>query len=210
MKLYIWSNYSDLTRPHPKWWFSKGNPRISRKSRLVKYYNLARYILYIYDIALTLYVVHVLAPPPNIQRQCAIRRCHPRSTNPEVPWCVVCNVAIGWNCWRAKALCSFSRSLVWWKKFGYPQISSLDILQLETWNTGVGRYWKMSFLLGFGRERLVSGRVFLGSGKLIWKSKSTMATDSWRWACRLFIDISAIKQLIELTWAMVCTCFFGA
>ena len=21
----IWSNYSDLTRPHPKWWFSKGN-----------------------------------------------------------------------------------------------------------------------------------------------------------------------------------------
>ena len=23
--IYIWSNYSDLTRPHPKWWFSKGN-----------------------------------------------------------------------------------------------------------------------------------------------------------------------------------------
>ena len=22
----IWSNYSDLTRPHPKWWFSIGNP----------------------------------------------------------------------------------------------------------------------------------------------------------------------------------------
>ena len=38
----IWSNYSDLTRPHPKWWFSKGIPLISRKSRLVKYYNLAR------------------------------------------------------------------------------------------------------------------------------------------------------------------------
>ncbi len=37
---YIWSNYSDLTRPHPKWWFSKGNPLISGKSRLVKYYNL--------------------------------------------------------------------------------------------------------------------------------------------------------------------------
>ena len=45
--IYIWSNYSDLTRPHPKWWFSKGNPLISGKSRLVKYYNLARYI-YIY------------------------------------------------------------------------------------------------------------------------------------------------------------------
>ena len=29
-------------RPHPKWWFSKGNPLISGKSRLVKYYNLAR------------------------------------------------------------------------------------------------------------------------------------------------------------------------
>ena len=40
----IWSNYSDLTRPHPKWWFSKGNPLISGKSRLVKYYNLARNI----------------------------------------------------------------------------------------------------------------------------------------------------------------------
>ena len=25
---YIWSNYSDLTRPHPRWWFSKGNPRL--------------------------------------------------------------------------------------------------------------------------------------------------------------------------------------
>ena len=37
-----WSNYSDLTRPHPKWWFSKGNPLISGKPRLVKYYNLAR------------------------------------------------------------------------------------------------------------------------------------------------------------------------
>ena len=41
----IWSNYSDLTRPHPKWWFSKGIPIISGKSRLVKYYNLARYDL---------------------------------------------------------------------------------------------------------------------------------------------------------------------
>ena len=30
----IWSNYSDLTRPHP-WWFSKGNLLISGKSRLV-------------------------------------------------------------------------------------------------------------------------------------------------------------------------------
>ena len=25
---YIWSDYSDLTRPHPRWWFSKGNPRL--------------------------------------------------------------------------------------------------------------------------------------------------------------------------------------
>ena len=28
--------------PHPKWWFRKGNPLISGKPRLVKYYNLAR------------------------------------------------------------------------------------------------------------------------------------------------------------------------
>ena len=41
---HIWSNYSDLTRPHPKWWFSKGNPLISGKSRLVKYNNLARHM----------------------------------------------------------------------------------------------------------------------------------------------------------------------
>ncbi len=34
----------DLTRPiSPKWWFSKGNLLISGKSRLVKYYNLARW-----------------------------------------------------------------------------------------------------------------------------------------------------------------------
>ena len=30
------------TRPHPKRWLRKGNPVISRKSRLVKYFNLAR------------------------------------------------------------------------------------------------------------------------------------------------------------------------
>ena len=42
---FIWSNYSDLTRPHPKWWLSKENPLISGKSRLVKYYDLARYHL---------------------------------------------------------------------------------------------------------------------------------------------------------------------
>ena len=35
------SNYSDLTRPHPKRWFSKGNPLISAIPRLVKYYRLA-------------------------------------------------------------------------------------------------------------------------------------------------------------------------
>ena len=39
---HFWSNYSDLTRPHPKWWLSKGNPLISGKSRLVKYNNLTR------------------------------------------------------------------------------------------------------------------------------------------------------------------------
>ena len=42
LEAFFWSNYSDLTRPHPKWWFSKGHPLISGKSRLVKYYNLTR------------------------------------------------------------------------------------------------------------------------------------------------------------------------
>ena len=27
----FWSNYSDLTGPHSKWWFSKGNPRPNLK-----------------------------------------------------------------------------------------------------------------------------------------------------------------------------------
>ena len=41
----LWSNYSDLTQPicPQKVAFWKGNPLISGKSRLVKYYNLARY-----------------------------------------------------------------------------------------------------------------------------------------------------------------------
>ena len=46
--IYIWSNYSDLTRPHPKWWLSKGNPFISGKPRLVKYFHFARYMEHIY------------------------------------------------------------------------------------------------------------------------------------------------------------------
>ena len=43
--LYIWSNYSDLTRPHPKWCFSKGNPLILLKSGLVNYFHFTRYVL---------------------------------------------------------------------------------------------------------------------------------------------------------------------
>ena len=33
---YFWSNYSDLTRPHPKWWFSKGNPMKSPYFRKIQ------------------------------------------------------------------------------------------------------------------------------------------------------------------------------
>ena len=53
---YIWSNYSDLTRPHSKWWFSKGNPLNSGKARLVKYYNL---IIYIYIVYVPTFIVDV-------------------------------------------------------------------------------------------------------------------------------------------------------
>ena len=60
---YIWSNYSDLTRPHTKWWFSKGNPLISGKPRLVKYYNLARYIkTYIYILEVVATIVRMVVP----------------------------------------------------------------------------------------------------------------------------------------------------
>ena len=38
--IYHWSNYSDLTRPYLKRWPRKGN----RKSRLVKYHNLATHM----------------------------------------------------------------------------------------------------------------------------------------------------------------------
>ena len=37
-----WSNNSDLTRPHPTWWLSKGDPLISGKSSLVEILELAR------------------------------------------------------------------------------------------------------------------------------------------------------------------------
>ena len=47
--IYIWSNYSDLTRPHPKWWFSKGIPLISGKSRLVKYYTVKHCVTLCYS-----------------------------------------------------------------------------------------------------------------------------------------------------------------
>ena len=62
----IWSNYSDLTRPHPEWWFSKRNPLISGKSRLVKCYSLATCISEMYarcflsDIDIYVYnIVHL-------------------------------------------------------------------------------------------------------------------------------------------------------
>ncbi len=35
IKVYIYIYLVKLYRPHPKWWFSKGNPLISGKSRLV-------------------------------------------------------------------------------------------------------------------------------------------------------------------------------
>ena len=62
----IWSNYSDLTRPHPKWWFSKGSPLISGKSRWVKYYNLARRMVMVgvfsYSVVFNRCFGHVVLP----------------------------------------------------------------------------------------------------------------------------------------------------
>ena len=42
----IWSNYRDLTRPHPKWWFSKENPRLFQGNHPVGeiLFHLARMI----------------------------------------------------------------------------------------------------------------------------------------------------------------------
>ena len=52
----IWWNYSDLTRPHPKWWFSKGNHLISGKLRLVKYYNFS-HTIHVWYICLHLWLI---------------------------------------------------------------------------------------------------------------------------------------------------------
>ena len=49
--IYLVKLARGLTRPiSPKWWFSKGNPLCLGKSKLVKYCNLARYIIYIYTV----------------------------------------------------------------------------------------------------------------------------------------------------------------
>ena len=51
--IYIWSNYSDLTRPGPPngGLVREMGPLISGKSRLVNYHDLSRYIcVYIYMV----------------------------------------------------------------------------------------------------------------------------------------------------------------
>ena len=51
----IWSNYSDLTRPHSKWCFSKGHPLIAGKSRSVKYWLARTHIPWIPTMKLRSY-----------------------------------------------------------------------------------------------------------------------------------------------------------
>ena len=50
------SNYSDLT---PNGGLGKGNPLISAKSRLVKYYNLARLLMFLMHLMALKVVRHV-------------------------------------------------------------------------------------------------------------------------------------------------------
>ena len=64
--IYIWVNYNDLTvRPNPGIMVSKGNhPQMAELLRLVKYYNLPRYICVYMWLAYSLYkqvVNHFLA-----------------------------------------------------------------------------------------------------------------------------------------------------
>ena len=70
----------------------------------------------------------------------------------QVPWCVACNVAIGWNCWRAKALCSFSRSLG-------PFFSWQTLREILPETNSVFKHLK--------HWGLVQGGYLLGSGKLM-------------------------------------------
>ena len=64
--IYIWSNYRDLRRPHPKWCFRKGNLLFSWKSRLVKYYNLSRYII---CVSIHLFYIHTPFIPHSFHKQ---------------------------------------------------------------------------------------------------------------------------------------------
>ena len=51
---------TENTSFHTKWWFSTGNPLISGKSRLVKYYNLARLGECLKDVLFSPYLVRWL------------------------------------------------------------------------------------------------------------------------------------------------------
>ena len=64
LPLYLWAGvHLQQILPHPKWWFSKGNPIISGKSRLVKYYSIIWPIIYFFKqttVGLSLYLKDLL------------------------------------------------------------------------------------------------------------------------------------------------------
>ncbi len=56
MHIYIYISGQIIATSHDLMSKGTGNPLISGKSRLVKYYNLARYILYVFGIWLSFFL----------------------------------------------------------------------------------------------------------------------------------------------------------
>ena len=145
----------------------------------------------------------------------------------QVPWCVACNVAIGWNCWRAKALCSFSRSLglfmfFSWQTFWRSSLKRTVVKHLKHW----GWFRWVSFLVARLTGVNCSFQGICWAPESWWREfdVTTMVqrmnrrmgrvcefsfVGTWE-LCWLLIDISTFKQFTHFTWAMVCTCFLVA
>ena len=76
----VWSKYSDRTRPHPKWWFRKGNALISGKSMWVKFFNLGRSVMNGQDVATfvpSIYPILIVHKIVEILRCGIIWHCYP-------------------------------------------------------------------------------------------------------------------------------------
>ncbi len=132
----FWSNYSDLTRPHPKWWFSKGNPLISGKSRLVKYYNLARNLC---RFMFSNFLPQFFPPRPLLVQLTT------------------------WTPWELHLRPLLCRSLHWLAQTlaAFPRVMEGETEKTPTWQVEVGG-WLVGWLVGWWVGWLVGWLFFFG------------------------------------------------